>query len=403
MLNNNEVGNASAPDLADDDKRPIQPQEIPPLQIVRPSRRIERIVNPPHGGIYPSELRRLGLDAETLLDLSVNSNPYGPPPGVAEAMQAARLDCYPDPEALLLREALAAHLQVSPASLMVGNGSAELFWLLALAYLDPGDRVLVVGPAFGEYAVACQVAGAQVALVSPASRAAPRWEGEELRAALGAAAPAKLIWLANPANPTGQYLPLETIEAVLSECSGLLVLDEAYVNFVAAPWSSLRLLSSGRVVLVRSMTKDYTLAGLRLGYVVAHPAIIESLRRVRVPWSVNALAQAAGLAALQRKRFLAESRSRLLADRVRLMQALEGCGWQPATTETHFFVAQAPAGWASASAAKSALLREGLMVRDCASFGLPHHIRLATRRTEENTRVVRAFAALRPESAMKES
>lgn len=401
-MTHNAFDDASTPDLTDFGQQPIRSQDMPTRQIIAPSWRIAGIVNPPHGGIYPAEMRHGGLDEGGLLDLSVNTNPYGPPPGVAVAMQAARLDRYPDPESLLLREALAAHLEVSSATLLIGNGSSELFWWLALAYLDPGDRALVVSPAFGEYAVACQVAGAQVAQVSPAGETAPRWEGAQLQAAVRGAGPAKLVWLANPTNPTGQYLPQETVEAVLEDCRGLLVLDEAYIHFVAAPWSSLRLLSSGRVALVRSMTKAYTLPGLRLGYVVAHPTIIGSLQRVRVPWSVNALAQAAGLAALQSTPFLAESRARLLEDRVTLMQALAASGWSSIPTNTHFFVAQVPAGWTTASAAKAALLRVGLMVRDCASFGLPEHIRLATHRSEDNARVIRAFATLQPEPRREE-
>jgi histidinol-phosphate aminotransferase len=367
---------------------------------LHPSARLAAIVRPLHGGVYEAHLRRLKAERAAILDASVNSNPYGPPPEVHEALthalDGAVLARYPDPEATLLLEVLAAHLGMDVELLLAGNGSAEIFWSLALAYLDPGDEALVVGPAFGEYVVASQVAGARVRAARPPERPELGWEREALLAAVRAAGRPKLIWLANPANPTGQYLPRETIEALLASFAGLLVLDEAYIGFVADAWNSLSLTISRRVALVRSLTKDYALAGLRLGYVVAHPDMLASLRRVRVPWSVNALAQVAGCAALQSGSFLAESRQRLLEDGSALRRALTSAGWACAPTETHFFLAEAPPAWPSAAAAQEALLRRGLMVRDCASFGLPRHIRVATRRPEENQRIVRLVAAIAP-------
>ncbi len=367
-----------------------------------PSARLAAIVRPPHGGVYEAHLRRLKAERAAILDASVNSNPYGPPPEVrralAQALDGSVLASYPDPEATRLREALAAHLGVDVELLLAGNGSAELFWSLALAYLDPSDEALVIGPAFGEYVVASQVAGARVRTVRPPERPELGWEREALFAAVRAAGRPKLIWLANPANPTGQYLPWETIEALLASFAGLLVLDEAYIGLVADAWNSLSLAASGRVALVRSLTKDYALAGLRLGYVVAHPDLIASLRRVRIPWSVNALAQVAGCAALRSGAFLAESRQRLLEGGRALRRALTSAGWTCAPTETHFFVAEVPPAWPSAEAAQEALLRCGLMVRDCASFGLPRHIRIATRRPEENQRIARLVAAIAPDA-----
>jgi histidinol-phosphate aminotransferase len=238
------------------------------------------------------------------------------------------------------------------------------------------------------------VAGAYVSEARPGGDTILGWDATALRAAIRSAGQPKMVWFANPANPTGQYVSQATVEAILTVFDGLLVLDEAYRNFVAEPWPSLPLHESGRVVLVRSMTKDYALAGLRLGYVVAHPTIIAHLRRVRVPWSVNALAQAAGLAALQSESFLIESRARLLADRVTLVQALEALGWACVPTDTHFFLTRVPAPWPDAATVREALLRAGLMVRDCTSFGLPRHIRLATRRPDENERIVQRFATI---------
>lgn len=362
------------------------------------SRRLAAIRRPPHGGVYTEHLRALGVGEGAILDASVNSNPYGPPPRLAEALRTALADDllarYPDPEASLLTEALARREGVSPASILVGNGSAELFWALALAYLDAGDEALILGPAFGEYAVASQVAGAHVQTMLPATRPEHGWQPDALVDAVRATPHAALVWLANPANPTGQYLDQAVIEATLAAFSGLLVLDEAYVNFVADPWRSVPLIASGRVALVRSLTKDYALAGLRLGYVLAQPALIANLRLVRVPWSVNAIAQIAGRIALESGDFITQSREQLRIDRQTLQNSLNGLGWECAPTQTHYFTAHIPPQWDDARGAKAALLQRGLMVRDCASFGLPQHVRIATRQPAQNLEIVAHITAI---------
>ena len=365
---------------------------------LRPSQRLAAIERHPHGGVHTTHLRALGIGADDILDASVNSNPYGPPPGLLETLREALtgdlLARYPDPEAMLLAEALAAHVGAQPEHILVGNGSAELFWALALAYLDAGDEALILGPAFGEYAVASQVAGARALTILPPIQPERGWEPDALVSAVRAAPQAKIVWLANPANPTGQYLDRRTVEAALDAFEGLLILDEAYVNFVAQSWNSLPLIETGRVALARSLTKDYALAGLRLGYVLADSRIITRLRQVRIPWSVNALAQVAGQVALESGDFISQSRQRLLSDRRALQRDLDALGWACVPTATHYFSARIPDGWQDARAVKEALLRRGLMVRDCASFGLSRYARIATRLPAQNERIVAHLAAL---------
>jgi len=171
------------------------------------------------------------------------------------------------------------------------------------------------------------------------------------------------------------------------------VLDEAYVNFVADAWDSTPLLQAERLAIVRSMTKEYALAGLRLGYVLAPPAVVGALKQVRIPWSVNALAQIAGLAALSSGTFLEESRQRLLRDCAALRTGLDELGWSTEATDTHYFLARVPEIYGTATAAKQVLLDRGIMVRDCASFGLPAHVRIATRQHEDNDTLLARLAA----------
>ncbi|HEY8477075.1 MAG TPA: aminotransferase class I/II-fold pyridoxal phosphate-dependent enzyme, partial [Chloroflexota bacterium] len=209
-----------------------------------------------HGGIDPAEIERLGLRPEDILDFSTNVNPLGPPPGLGEALLEVDPAAYPDRNALALRRALAERLAVTPDDLLVGNGSAEIIWLLALAALAPSDRVVIVGPTFGEYARAARLAGAEVVEYQAREDDAFVPDVAKVVDLVRVARPA-LLFVCNPNNPTGAYLGRDAVEMLLRAVGeGLLVLDEAYVRFVEDPWSATDLVSRGNLVLLRSMTKD---------------------------------------------------------------------------------------------------------------------------------------------------
>jgi len=167
----------------------------------------------------------------------------------------------------------------------------------------------------------------------------------------------------------------------------LFIVDEAYLAFARGLLSALSL-QAPNVLVLRSMTKDYALAGLRLGYAVGPPRVVDALARVRSPWNVNALAQAAGLAALRDQGHLRETLDALQAAGAQLVTGLRQRGWDPLPSTVHFFLIDVGDGgrlWAR-------LLREGVLVRDCASFGLPSYVRIAARRPEENARLLAAMA-----------
>ncbi len=342
-----------------------------------------------HGAIAPSEIRRLGLDPKAIADFSVNVNPYGPAPTVRAALAQVPLDRYPDPEAAMLREALARHLQRSPDQILVGNGSAELLWLIAIAFLDHGDSVLVLEPTFGEYARVSRLMGAEVLRWRADSREQFAIQTEAIDRLLRRARP-RIVFLCHPNNPTGLSFPLEALTAwSATHPATLFVVDEAYLPFIEGGVSALTL-RAPNILALHSMTKAHALAGLRLGYAVGHKEVIDALRRVQPPWSVNALAQAAGLAALQAQTYLKATLALLREQRRMLRRALRDVGWQPLPSDTHYFLVPVD----HAAQTRSALLARGLVVRDCSSFGLPQHIRIATRTPEENARLVRAMAEL---------
>ena len=340
----------------------------------------------PHGAITPAELRALGAEPDEIIDFSVSINPFGPTPAVRQAAQNADFGNYPDPEALELREALADRWRRSPEEILVGNGAGELIWLAAQAYLQAGDRALIIGPTYGEYARAAALAGAQLQFW----RAQPEDDfGIHPRAIaqMLAAAP-RVVFLCHPNNPTGQIFPLDALAAWLRNWpETLFVVDEAYIDFVEQGESALQLRANNLLVL-RSLTKAQALAGLRLGYALGPRPVIAALRQLQIPWSVNAPAQAAGLAALQDEALISRQIRQLRQNKGKLVQELAGLGLPPVPSATHYFLL--PVG--NAAEFRRRLLAHGLVVRDATSFGLPGHVRIATRTSAQNQRLIAAIS-----------
>lgn len=368
-------------------------------QMLAPRPRPEVLCAAPaqHGALDYGELEGMGIDPESVLDFSVNSNPYGPSPAVWDALRAVPLDRYPDRECLALRRALAAHLGVHPAHIVVGNGSAELFCLIAAAFLcpprpgsdAPRDTVLILGPTFGEYERVARLMGATVRYYWAREEEGFIPQPARIAELLTEAHP-RLVFVCNPNNPTGIVYDLAAIAAwSTAHPQTLFVVDEAYLAFAPGVRSALAL-DSPNILVVRSMTKDYALAGLRLGYAVGPESLIESLHRVRPAWNVNALAQAAALAALHDPVYLRQTLHMLREAKEELVVGLRALGLSPLPSATHFFLL--PVG--NGRAFRGALLRRGILVRDAASFGLPAYVRLATRRPEQNHRLLQAVEEL---------
>jgi histidinol-phosphate aminotransferase len=272
---------------------------------------IRKIALSEHGGCRYEELRRLGLEEDKIIDFSVCVNPFKLPAGLKQAIAAADLQSYPDTDSHLLKNELADRLGVTPQNLLIGNGSTELIRLAATAYIGRGDRVMIPQPTYGEYETAAAICGAEVIRFPLAEKKDFQLSPDELQFALEKTRP-RALFLCNPNNPTGQYLPSESVERLLvrnPHC--LLVLDEAYTGFLENPWSSVDLIKHPNLLILRSMTKDYGLAGIRLGYAVAGGALIKTLSRVKPPWNVSAVAQCAGVWVLQNYRDMTKMRSDL--------------------------------------------------------------------------------------------
>ena len=346
----------------------------------------------PHGAIGPAELAALGLTADKVVDFSVNGNAFGPAPGVADAIARAALTTYPDPQALALRQAVADLHEITPEQVLAGNGSMELMWLIALAFLQKRDRVLVVGPTFGEYARSAQIVGAVVQM-------AVAREADGFSVPIAAVSDAlsatryQVLYLCNPNNPTGSLLPLSVVARWARQSpQTLFVVDEAYLDFVTNGQSAIGL-GLPNVLVLRSMTKAHALAGLRLGYAVGPIEVVDALTRVQTPWSVNAMAQAAGVAALHDREHLAKTLGLIRVAKEVLVEDLSGLGYAAVPSQTHYFLMDVGDG----RAFRERLLPQGIVVRDCGSFGLPGHVRIAGRTVEENRRLAQALTENRAE------
>ena len=370
---------------------------------------------PVHGGIKPEQLRALGLKPEEVLDFSASVSPLGPPEGLAEALSGVDLTAYPDPACLELREALASHLsgsragRITPEQVLPGNGSTELIHLLARAFLAPAlpapkqegasPGVLLLTPTYGEYRGACLLAGATVSELEADRERGFCWDLAETRRRItrtisqttGLNDRLSLVFLCNPNNPTGVYLAQEEVQALVQACAeagALLVVDEAYLNFVDRRWDSLELLEGGNTVLLRSMTKDYALTGLRLGYSLASPEVTARLASFQPDWSVNSLAQAAGRAALADRDYLPRAREAVNAAKEYLIQELGSMGFIIRPSAANFLLIEVgDGGWWG-----DRLMHQGIFVRDCASFGLPDCIRIGVRTQADCEKLVAAVA-----------
>lgn len=328
-----------------------------------------------HGAVSDEELTAAGLLHSQVADFSVNTNPLGPSPRALSALRLLDISRYPEPGSPALRTAIAKRFGLRPENVIVGNGSVELIWLAAMAYLSPGDAVLILGPTFGEYERAARIVGAAVTELRAEAEREFQPDLEAAQEQLRAQRP-RLCFICNPNNPTGVYLRTNELEPLfLEHRDTLFVVDEAYLSFVEGPDSLVPLLREGNLLLLRSMTKDYGLAGVRVGYGLAAPEIINALERVQPPWSVNRAAQIAALASLEDEEHVRWGQETVQRAKAYLVQELTALGLKVYPSAANFLLVDV----GNAKELRTALLKKGIVVRDCTSFGLPSMVRLGVR------------------------
>jgi histidinol-phosphate aminotransferase len=355
-----------------------------------PSRPVTERRRPPGGG--PVAL------------LASNENAYGPSPAAAAAITASLADTgrYPDSAGFELRQALSRHHGLPPESIVLGAGSSELIDLLARTFLSPGDEAVVSAGAFVQYRTSV-IAAHGVCRTVPFGAGL----GHDTRAMADAVGDAtRLVFLANPNNPTGTYFDAGALDALLARVPPgvIVVLDEAYFEYVDAPGypdGRTRLASHPGLVVLRTFSKAHGLAGLRVGYALADPEVASLLERLRAPFNTSGPAQAAALAALGDLAHVRLSAERNRAERDRLSRGLAGLGLPPHPSVANFLlVPVAPAGEGPGPPMRlyEALLARGVLVRPVAGFGFPECLRITVGTPEENDRCLQALPG-----ALKES
>lgn len=331
--------------------------------------------------------RELGI--EEVIKLASNENPIGPSPQAVQAAaeKLAETHLYPDGSSYQLKKALAEHLGVEPAEIIVGNGCDEVIKLVAEAFFHHGDEVIVADPTFGEYAYATQLMGAKLVKVKGEGF------GHDLpKMAAAVTKRTKAIFLCNPNNPTGSMNNREELEAFLAQIPRdvLVILDQAYYEYVEDPAypNGVDYRGDGRVLTLRTFSKIYGLAGFRVGYGVGDQALIGFLQRVREPFNVNRLGQLAATAALTDQAHLERSLEVNRQGKKEIEQGLTALGLSFLSSHANFILFATPF---PASAVFQALLRKGVIIRSADIFGLPRHLRVTIGTTTQNQKFLAAL------------
>ncbi|MBS7660952.1 histidinol-phosphate transaminase [Pseudomonas lalucatii] len=335
--------------------------------------------------------RELDLDPAGIVKLASNENPLGPSPKALAAIRGelAELTRYPDGNGFELKRRLAARYGVQAAQVTLGNGSNDVLDLVARAYLGPGQNAVFSQYAFAVYPIATQAVGAQ-------GRVVPAKDfGHDLQAMLAAIdGETRVVFVANPNNPTGTWFGPQALSDFLARVPEdvLVVLDEAYIEYAQGdelPDGLDYLARFPNLLVSRTFSKAYGLAALRVGYAISSAQVADVLNRVRQPFNVNSLALAAACAALEDDEYLARSRRANDAGMVQLEEGLRGLGLSWIPSRGNFIAVDFARDTA---ALNQALLREGVIVRPVAGYGMPHHLRVSIGTAEENARFLAALA-----------
>lgn len=330
---------------------------------------------------------------EGIVDFSSNVNPFGPSKKALQALGEALEDIrvYPDPDGSRLKKALGDYTRVDPSCITLGNGSTELIKNFCEVFVKEGDTVLVPVPTFSEYGVWLGHYGARI-------RELPLNEDLSIpteRIKEGMREGARALFLCNPNNPTGMLIAEEELEEILAlaeETGTLILLDEAYIEFTRGKSLCQEAAASRHLFILRSLTKFFSLASLRVGFAVAHPQLIAQVEQARIPWNVNSFALEAALASLEDKEFIQEVKVRVEEEGAYLREGLEGL-FRVVPSDATFFLMDLGGTGLTAPDLKAEMVKLGFLIRDCSSFqGLDeNYFRVSIRTRKENQALLGAL------------
>ncbi|HET6265566.1 MAG TPA: histidinol-phosphate transaminase [Usitatibacter sp.] len=334
--------------------------------------------------------RELGIPEDRILKMASNESPLGPSPRALDAIRGAldTLHYYPDGSGFELKRKLAPRLGLDPANFVLGNGSNDVLELVARAFLTRDDSAVYSRHAFMVYPLAVQAIGAEGIVVPERNYST---ELEAIAAAVRA--DTKIVFVANPNNPTGSFNPWDDVRRLLERIPGdvLVVVDEAYEEYLpdelrspTAKW----LARFPNLIVTRTLSKAYGLAGLRVGYAFADPIVAEVMNRVRQPFNVNQLAMVAACAAVDDDEFIARARAVNAAGLEQLATGFRALGLEFIPSRGNFLTVHVP----HAAKVYGFLLADGVIVRPVSGYGMPDHLRVTVGLPEHNERFLAALA-----------
>ncbi len=339
----------------------------------------------------PIEDVKRELNLTSVIKLASNENPYPPSPKVLAAINKAALSVnrYPDGGCFALRKALAKHLKVKEDQLIFGNGSDEIIILAVKAYVNEGDEVIIAKPSFLIYEIAAKLAGAKIHEVPLKDF---HYDVPAMKAKISKRT--RMIFIGNPDNPSGTFVSKKDLQSLVDAAGKdtAIFIDEAYFEYVHSsdyPDSLALLAKHSNVIVTRTFSKMYGLAGLRVGYGVAHAQVIDVLNRLREPFNVNSVAQAAAVAALADGKYYKDIAKDVEVERQYLYQALRRLNIPFENSFTNFILVNV-GGDSSVIARK--LLHKGVIIRDMSVWGLNGYIRVSIGNMKENKRFVKTLA-----------
>ena len=347
------------------------------LPVYQPGRPIEEVA------------RELNRPAHEIIKLASNENPFGPSPLALAAMQKALggVHFYPDGNAFYLKQKLAAKLGVEPANLVLGNGSNDIIEFIGHALFAPGTDVVVSQYCFAIYPIVAKLFGANLITV-PAKN-----HGHDLAAMLGAITPqTRAVFVANPNNPTGTFAGREEVIHFVNQVPDhvLCVMDEAYIEFLEDPLDLSPLVMSGarpNLILMRTFSKIYGLAGLRVGYGIAHPEFVSALEKIRQPFNLNLLAQTAAIAALDDAEHVCKTRANNFTGLEFFTKAFRALDLEYVPSAANFLLVRVGDG----QRVFNELQKLGVITRPMGGYQLPEWIRISVGTPQENARCVEAL------------
>jgi len=339
-----------------------------------------------HGGKVRQASALLGREP---LDFSANINPLGSPALEDVILKEIKsLGHYPDNSYTEFKQACADFIGVYPQNVVPGNGSSELIRLFAEAALEDGDLALIPQPTFGEYEAQARLSGGRIKKIPLGADGMPALNDSDL-------SQAKALFLCNPNNPTGVLLSRDKVLEVARRCEDakvFLLLDEAFIE-LSDPDQSLATAAPDmeHLFVMRSLTKSFGVPGLRLGFSITNSTLAGIMNCARIPWSISSIASGAGVYLLKHSGYLKASRDLIKEEEAWLTDALAGLGLKPKESSVNFVLVDvSPIGMSSIELTRRTM-EEGVLIRDCTSFGLQGYIRVAVRGREENQKLIDAL------------